>query len=221
MAEERIAERIDANLLNMPLNELETLPKDSYAKKIERVQGKTGGKLVIKEYPTASVGAGHFRHLLNELKSKKKFIPDVIYIDYLNLCTSSRVKMGSNINSYTLIKSIAEELRGLAVEYNLPVFTATQTNRTGFCLDLDTKVETPNGIKAIKDVKVGDQLKSDEGWNNVVTVFPIEQRPRYIIRTESGKSIICSGDHWFPTGQNKQMKNIHNGLKVGDTLISM
>lgn len=132
MAEERIAERIDANLMNIPLNELETLPKDSYAKKLERVKGKTAGKLVIKEYPTASVGAGHFRHLLNELKSKKKFVPDVIYIDYLNLCISSRMKMGSNVNSYTLIKSIAEELRGLAVEYNLPIFSATQTNRTGY-----------------------------------------------------------------------------------------
>lgn len=132
MAEERIAERIDANLMNIPLNELETLPKDSYAKKLERVKGKTAGKLVIKEYPTASVGAGHFRHLLNELKSKKKFVPDIIYIDYLNLCISSRMKMGSNVNSYTLIKSIAEELRGLAVEYNLPIFSATQTNRTGY-----------------------------------------------------------------------------------------
>lgn len=132
MAEERIAERIDANLMHVQLNELEQLPKDSYETKLKRIRDKTSGKLVIKEYPTASVGAGHFRHLLNELKSKKKFTPDIIYIDYLNLCISSRMKMGSNVNSYTLIKSIAEELRGLAVEYNLPIFSATQTNRTGF-----------------------------------------------------------------------------------------
>lgn len=132
MAEERIAERIDANLMHVQLNELEQLPKESYEKKLNRIRGKTSGKLVIKEYPTASVGAGHFRHLLNELKAKKKFMPDIIYIDYLNLCISSRMKMGSNVNSYTLIKSIAEELRGLAVEYNLPIFSATQTNRTGF-----------------------------------------------------------------------------------------
>jgi len=132
MAEERIAERIDANLMHVQLNELEQLPKDSYEKKLNRIRDKTSGKLVIKEYPTASVGSGHFRHLLNELKSKKKFTPDVIYIDYLNLCISSRMKMGANVNSYTLIKSIAEELRGLAVEYNLPIFSATQTNRTGF-----------------------------------------------------------------------------------------
>jgi len=132
MAEERIAERIDANLMHVQLNELEQLPKESYEKKLNRIRNKTTGKLVIKEYPTASVVSGHFRHLLNELKSKKKFTPDIIYIDYLNLCISSRMKMGSNVNSYTLIKSIAEELRGLAVEYNLPIFSATQTNRTGF-----------------------------------------------------------------------------------------
>jgi len=132
MAEERIAERIDANLMNVALNDLETLPKDSYSKKLNIVQKKTNGKLIVKEYPTASVGSGHFRHLLNELKMKKKFTPDVIYIDYLNLCISSRLKMGSNVNTYSYIKSIAEELRGLAVEYNLPIFSATQTNRTGF-----------------------------------------------------------------------------------------
>jgi len=132
MAEERIAERIDANLMNVPLNELETYPKETYQTKVERLQKKTQGKLIIKEYPPASVGAGHFRHLLNEMKQKKNFVPDVIYIDYLNLAISSRMKMGGSVNSYTYIKSIAEELRGLAVEFNVPLFTATQTNRSGF-----------------------------------------------------------------------------------------
>lgn len=131
MAEERIAERIDANLLNVPLNELEVLPKDAYEKKVERIRSKTQGKLIVKEYPTASVGSAHFRHLLNELKAKKKFVPDVIYVDYLNLCVSSRMRMGGSINSYTYVKAIAEELRGLAVEFNLPIFTATQSNRDG------------------------------------------------------------------------------------------
>jgi len=132
MAEERISERIDANLMSVPLNDLETYPRETYETKIQRISNKTTGKLIVKEYPTASVGSGHFRHLLNELKLKKKFTPDIIYIDYLNLCTSSRIKGGANVNSYTLVKAIAEELRGLAVEYNLPIFTATQTNRTGF-----------------------------------------------------------------------------------------
>ena len=132
MAEERIAERIDANLMNLPLTDLEVYPKETYQTKIDRLRKKTNGKLIIKEYPTASVGTGHFRHLLNELKQKKNFAPEIIYIDYLNLCVSSRLRMGSNVNSYTYIKSIAEELRGLAVESNLPIFTATQTNRTGY-----------------------------------------------------------------------------------------
>jgi len=132
MAEEKIAERIDANMLNVPIKELKNMPKSLYLKKMERVKGKTSGKLFVKEYPTASAGAGHFRHLLNELKLKKGFAPDIIYIDYLNICTSSRIKANAQANSYTLIKSIAEELRGLAVEFNLPIFSATQTTRTGY-----------------------------------------------------------------------------------------
>jgi len=132
MAEEKIAERIDANLLNVTVDELSTLPKEAYDKKISRVKEKTVGKLVIKEYPTAGAGSAHFRHLINELRIKRNFVPDVIYIDYLNICSSSRIKSGSNANSYTLIKSIAEELRGLAVEFNVPVVSATQTTRGGF-----------------------------------------------------------------------------------------
>jgi len=131
MAEERIAERIDANLLDVTIDDLHTMPKQLYEGKIGKIRNKTSGKLIIKEYPTASAHAGHFRALLNELALKKSYRPDVIFIDYLNICTSSRFK-GGNINSYTLIKSIAEELRGLAVEFNLPIFSATQTTRTGF-----------------------------------------------------------------------------------------
>ncbi len=131
MAEERIAERIDANLLDVTIDDLHTMPKQLYEDKIGKIRNKTSGKLIIKEYPTASAHAGHFRALLNELALKKSYRPDVIFIDYLNICTSSRFK-GGNINSYTLIKSIAEELRGLAVEFNLPIFSATQTTRTGF-----------------------------------------------------------------------------------------
>lgn len=132
MAEERIAERIDANLLNTPLDQIELLPRDVYEKKIEKLKEKTLGKLIIKEYPTSSAGSSNFRHLLNELRLKKKFVPDIIYIDYLNICASSRLKQGANVNSYTYIKSIAEELRGLAVEFNLPIVSATQTTRSGF-----------------------------------------------------------------------------------------
>ena len=132
MAEERIAERIDANLLDVTLDDLKMLPKDVYDKKIARVRGKTNHKLIVKEYPTACAGSANFRHLLNELKIKKNFMPDVIYIDYLNICMSSRIKHGANVNSYTLIKAIAEELRGLAVEFNVPIISATQTTRSGY-----------------------------------------------------------------------------------------
>lgn len=132
MAEERIAERIDANLLNTDIDNLSLMPKDVYVRKITKLREKTMGKLIIKEYPTASANVTHFKHLLNELKLKRQFIPDIIYIDYLNICSSSRMKQGASVNSYTFIKAIAEELRGLAVESNVPVVSATQTTRGGY-----------------------------------------------------------------------------------------
>lgn len=132
MAEEKIAERIDANLLDLTVDELRQVDRTDYEKRISRVRARTTGKLIVKEYPTASAGSAHFRHLLNELKLKKTFVPDIIYIDYLNICTSSRLRMGGNVNSYTLIKAIAEELRGLAVEFNVPIVSATQTTRSGY-----------------------------------------------------------------------------------------
>ena len=132
MAEERIAERIDANLLNVTVDDLNSLPKDMYDKKIAKMKEKTTGKLIIKEYPTASASATHFRTLLNELNLKRSFTPDIIFIDYLNICCSSRIKAGANVNSYTYVKSIAEELRGLAVEFGVPIVSATQTTRSGF-----------------------------------------------------------------------------------------
>jgi len=132
MAEEKIAERIDANLLNVPIQQLIELPEMMFESKVTNIAKKTQGTIIIKEYPTASAHSGHFKALLNELAIKKSFKPDVIYIDYLNLCVSSRLKAGSQANSYTIVKSIAEELRGLAVEFDLPIFSATQTTRTGF-----------------------------------------------------------------------------------------
>ena len=133
MAEERIAERIDANLLNVPIDQLDSMSKDMFTEKVNNLARKTTGRLIVKEYPTGSAHAGHFRALLNELKLKKQFEPDVIFVDYLNICASSRMKaMGGAINSYPYIKAIAEELRGLAVEFDLPIFSATQTTRSGY-----------------------------------------------------------------------------------------
>jgi replicative DNA helicase len=132
MAEEKIAERIDANLLNVSLDDLKSMPQQMYEKKVKRVKEKTLGKLIIKEYPTASAHVGHFRHVVNELGLKRNFTPDIIYIDYLNICMSQRIRAGSNVNSYTYVKAIAEELRGLAVEKNIPIVSATQTTRSGY-----------------------------------------------------------------------------------------
>ena len=132
MSEERIAERIDANLLNIKLDDLISLPKKMYEKKIDDLKSTVKGRLIIKEYPTAAASTNHFRALLNELNLKKNFKPDLIFVDYINICASSRIRAGQYVNSYSYIKSIAEELRGLAVEYDVPIMSATQTNRAGF-----------------------------------------------------------------------------------------
>lgn len=179
MAEEKIAERIDANLLNTKLDELNELPKDVYDKKINRVKNKTTGKLVIKEYPTAAANVGHFRHLINELKLKKQFKPDIIYIDYLNICASSRIKMGGSVNTYTYIKSIAEELRGLSVEQNLPIWSATQTTRSGFS-NSDVGLEDTSesfGLPATADFMIA--IISTEELNNLNQVLVKQLKNRY------------------------------------------
>jgi replicative DNA helicase len=133
MSEERIAERIDANLLDVPIDQIENLSKDMLTQKVHNISRKGNGKLIIKEYPTGQANTSHFRALLNELKLKKNFVPDMIFVDYLNICASARMKgMGGSINSYTYIKAIAEELRGLAVEFNVPIVSATQTTRQGY-----------------------------------------------------------------------------------------
>lgn len=132
MSEERIASRIDANLLDVTMDDLALMPKENYDRKIARLKQSVKGKLIVKEYPTASASSVNFRNLFNELALKKHFIPDIVFIDYLNICCSSRIKQGNNVNSYTYIKAIAEELRGLAVEFKLPIVSATQTTRSGY-----------------------------------------------------------------------------------------
>ena len=216
MAEERIAERIDANLLDVTLDDLKVLPKDIYDKKIAKLKEKAIGKLIIKEYPTSCAGSANFRHLLNELKLKKNFIADIIYIDYLNICSSSRIRNGANVNSYTYIKSIAEEIRGLAVEFNVPIVSATQTTRSGYCLALDTKVFVNNQKTDIIDVKMGDRIDTYGGQNIVKHIFPITKKKAYKITLANGKTIICSKEHLFPTKNGE--KSIKKGLKIGECL---
>ena len=154
MAEEKIAERIDANLLNTAIQNLSELPKPMFDKKVAKIAKKTQGQLIIKEYPTAAAHSGHFKALLNELALKKSFKPDIIFVDYLNICASSRYRTGSNVNSYSYIKAIAEELRGLAVETNVPIVSATQTTRSGFgSSDVDlTDTSESFGLPATADL---------------------------------------------------------------------
>lgn len=167
MAEERISERIDANLMDTTLDELKLLPRDVYEKRINRLKSKTPGKLIVKEYPTGSAHVGHFRHLLNELRMKRGFTPDVIFIDYLNICASSRVRGAAAANSYTLVKAIAEEVRGLAMEYNCAVVSSSQFNRDGYGnSDVDlTNTSESMGITHTADCILG--LISSEELDNL------------------------------------------------------
>ena len=179
MSEEKIAERIDANLLNINLDDLHLISKQDYLKKFSAVRSKTHGRLIIKEYPTASASSLHFRGLLNDLALKKGFKPDIIFIDYLNICASSRIKPGGNVNSYTYVKSIAEELRGLAVEYGVPVVSATQTTRSGYSnSDVDlTDTSESFGLPATADFMFA--LISNEELENLNQIMVKQLKNRY------------------------------------------
>jgi archaellum biogenesis ATPase FlaH len=179
MAEERIAERIDSNLLNVEIDQLANLSKDMFESRIKKVNDKFQGKLIIKEYPTASAHTGHFKSLLNELSLKRTFRPDIIFIDYLNICASSRFKPGGSVNSYTYIKAIAEELRGLAVEFNVPIMSATQTTRSGYS---NTDVELTDtsesfGLPATADFMFA--LISTEELENLNQLMVKQLKNRY------------------------------------------
>ena len=191
MAEERIAERIDANLLNIPIDQLENMSRDMFTNKVSQISAKTNGKLIIKEYPTGSANASHFRALLNELKLKKNFVPDMIYIDYLNICSSARMRaMGGSINSYTYIKSIAEELRGLAVEFNVPIISATQTTRSGYSND-DVGLEDTSesfGLPATADLMFA--LISNEELANNGQILVKQLKNRYNDPVAYGRFVV-------------------------------
>ncbi len=180
MAEERIAERIDANLLDTPVHDLSRISKDKFMDRINRIRSMTEGQLIIKEFPTASAHAGHFRALLQDLQIKKNFVPDMVFIDYLNICASSRFKASSNINAYTLVKAIAEEIRGLGVEFNVPVVTATQTNRDGYD---NSEVELTHtsesfGVPATADLMLA--LISTEELENLQQILFKQLKNRYM-----------------------------------------
>ena len=190
MAEERIAERIDANLMNISMEDLHDLPKQMFESKIEKIIKSTSGKLIVKEYPTASAHAAHFRGLIKELAIKKSFKPDIIFIDYLNICASSRFKGATNVNSYMYIKSIAEELRGLAVETNLPIMSATQTTRSGF-VSTDIGLEDTSesfGLPATADLMFA--LISNEELDELNQIAVKQLKNRYNDPTMNKRFVI-------------------------------
>ena len=195
MAEERIAERIDANLMNVPIDQLENLSKDMFDKKMHKLTDKGVGKLIVKEYPTGAANANNFRSLLKELQIKRDFKPDLICIDYLNICASARMKaMGGSINSYTYVKAIAEELRGIAVEFNLPVLTATQTTRGGFG-NSDVGLEDTSesfGLPATADLMFA--LISTEELDNLNQIMVKQLKNRYNDPTGANKKFVLGID---------------------------
>jgi replicative DNA helicase len=190
MAEERIAERIDANLMNIDMDQLHDLPRQMYDNRIDKIKDKTEGRLIIKEYPTAGAHCGHFKSLLNELSLKQSFHPDLIIVDYLNICTSSRIKQGAGVNSYTYIKAIAEEMRGLAVEHNVPILSATQTTRGGFAnTDVDlTDTSESFGLPATVDFMFA--LISTEELEELNQLLVKQLKNRYNDPTVNRKFII-------------------------------
>ena len=211
MSEEETAKRVDCNLMNISMDDLDLLPKDTYIKKMQKLNSKVMGKLIIKEYPTSSAGAAHFRHLLNELKLKKNFEPDVVYVDYLNICSSSRVKLGGSMNSYGYIKAIAEELRALAVEFNVPIVSATQYNRDGYGnSDVDlTNTSESMGITHTADLILA--LISTEELEDSKQIMikqlknrynDLSQHRRFVIGIERGKMKLHDLE-------DSQQQNVH------------
>ena len=204
MAEERIAERIDANLLDMTIDNVQDLPRTIYNKKLENLKSKIKGKLIVKEYPTATANVNHFRALLDELWMKKQFKPDIIFIDYLNICASARLKNGSNVNSYSYIKAIAEELRGMAVERSVPVFSATQVNRGGFN-NTDVGLEDTSesfGLPATADFMIALISTEELEELNQIMVKQLKNRyndvasnKKFLLGINRGKMKLYDVDH--------------------------
>ena len=222
MAEERIAERIDANLFDMTIDDVQDLPRNLYYKKLEGFKAHLKGKLIVKEYPTATANVNHFRALLDELWMKKQFKPDIIFIDYLNICASARLKNGSNVNSYTYIKAIAEELRGMAVERSVPIFSATQVNRSGFN-NSDVGLEDTSesfGLPATADFMIALISTEELEENNQIMVKQLKNRyndvasnKKFILGINRGKMKLYDVDKNDQSGllQTNQTKDTKAG----------
>lgn len=210
MAEERISERIDANLLDVTMEELATLPRDTYLKRVDRLKSRTQGRLFVKEYPTASAHVGNFRHLLNELRVKKSFVPDIIYVDYLNICASSRIRMGQQVNSYTYVKAIAEELRGLAVEFCVPIVTATQTNRQGSTNSDVDMTETSESFGLPMTVDLMFALISNE---------ELQQLNQYMVKQLKNRFADVTRLRRFVVGVDRARMRLYDVEETAQTLV--
>lgn len=207
MSEEMIAERIDANLMDIPMEDLRKLPADIYAKKIRKIQKQYTGRLIVKEYPTSTANANHFRALLNDLKTKKGFEPDVIFVDYLNICASARIKMGASINSYTYVKAIAEEIRALAMEFDVPIFSATQVNRLGFN-STDVGLENTSesfGLPATADVMLA-----------LISTEELEEQGQIMVKQLKNRYNDISRNRKFTVGIDRSRMKI---LDVGSPVV--
>jgi len=210
MAEQRIAERIDANLMDVTMDDLRHLPKITYDKKLQNATTNIKSKLIVKEYPTATANVNHFRHLLEELKLKKNFTPDVVFIDYLNICASARFKIGGNTNSYMYIKSIAEELRGLAVEWDVPIFTATQTNRTGFASN-DFGLEDTSesfGLPATADLMFG-----------LIATEELDEQSQIMVKQLKNRYNDVATKKKFVVGINRGKMKLHDVSNADKTFV--
>lgn len=214
MGDKEILQRVDANMLKVSMHKIKELGKEKFIKRIDFLKSKEYGHIKVIQYPTSLGHVGHFRTVLNELNLKVKWKPDVVIVDYIGIVASSRLKVGST-NSHFYLKSVAEELRALGIEYDVAVWSAMQLTR---CLALDTKVITLDGEKNIVDLVEGDSILSDKGYAKVEKIYPIERNATYKITTKSGKSIICSKKHLFPT-QNGLL-SLETGLNVGKKLLS-
>lgn len=231
MREEMISKRIDANVFNIPLDDLTSVSRDVFMTKVEETKRKGYGKIIVKEYPTGTAHSGHFNYLIKDLKQKRGIKVDVVVVDYIGICASSRVGMAGT-NSYTYLKSVSEELRGLAMEHDVAMWTAIQLNRGGFsstdvdmtdvadCLDPNTMVvHKEKGNIKLSELNVGDSiLTHNNKWTTVKMVHSPKTKPAYKIKLKSGKEIIASDAHVFPTGSGR--KRVID-LKIGDKMNSI
>lgn len=233
MSEDMISKRIDANLLDIAVNDLnKNLDKKVYLSKIKEIFSKTQGKLIVKEYPTGSANSNHISNLLNEIKIKRGFTPEVLILDYLNIFGSSKLNANASLNSYQYVKSIAEEMRGIAVNFDLAFITATQINRSNFnnndldmtstseCIYVNELVTLKSGeVKKISDVEIGEQIIANDGFKTVTNVHHTKIKDCIKIKLKSGKEIIVSKDHVFPTSKGRM--NFRTGLNIGSKLNSL